>query len=164
MTDTNAFTNANTTIKSFKMACKLIKSGINTPYLNEKIFKTMPLKEATFKKFLWDNFQVKENCAYVLVNYAQLQNMDGTLSDVGGFSSSLIAIDNMHYSFSLVEYEIGKFSLSIRSKLGYNAIDTATALGGGGHLYAAGAKFECKDMDTACKKVLRLLKKDEKQN
>ena len=98
-----------------------------------------------------------KKCAYCLVDYETLKSMKGKKTDCDCFSSELVSIKGIKYSFSLVEFEKNLFALSMRAKSGENVRNIAEKLGGGGHICAAGAKFKAESMEEAKNKVLKAL-------
>ena len=159
--DTGSFLNSNTNIDSFKAATKLIEFGADTSLISQSLYETRTLKEIIFKKYLWNNFKIYKDTAYCLVDNLSLTELKGKKSDCDSFSRSLVSIENVNRSFSLIEEKKGIFNLSMRSKTGYDVRVVAERLGGGGHVCAAGAKFEAKNIQTAKKMVLDIMFEDE---
>ncbi len=159
--DTTSFVNSNTNSKSFQTASELITYGADVCALNETLYHTRTKKSIDFKRYLWNNFKIKGDCAYCLMPYEDLVALKGKKSDCDGYSTSLVSIQGVNYSFSIVEEKEGYFSVSMRSKIGYDVRSKAELLGGGGHLCAAGVKFKAKDMEEAKNKVLSTIKKED---
>lgn len=156
--DTNSFVNSNTNEKSFIAAKELINYGADIAKLNEILYSTRTRKSIEFKKYLWNNYKIKNDCAYCLMPYEDLQELKGTKRDCDGYSHSLVTIQGVNYGFSIVEEPKGFFSISMRSKIGYDVRSKAELIGGGGHVCAAGARFYAKNMNEAKKKVLDIMK------
>ena len=160
-TDTNSFINTNVTKESFRAAFELKSLGANTNSINVHLYKHKSLKSIEFNKFLWNNYLIEKDCAYIIVSLEDLVKLNGSKIDCESFSSSLITIKDINYSFSLIETERGKFSLSLRSKEGYDVNKIAVKLGGGGHLCAAGATIIDVDITNAKYKVLNIIKSNQ---
>ena len=167
--DTNSFINSNTDLRSFETAIELVKNGADVSKLNELLYRMQTKKEIIFKKYLWNHYEIDGDCAYCLVSYEQLVKMKGKKSDCDAYSSSLISIQGVNYSFSIIEETEGCFSVSMRSKVGYDARAKAEKLGGGGHICAAGAKITAvnieealakgqENLEKAAENVIRLMK------
>ena len=159
--DTSSFQNSSTKINCHIVASKLIELGADIHNVNKILYETQSLKEISFKKYLYNNYKVQKDCAYCLVDYNAITELKGKKSDCDTFSRSLVSIQGVNKSFSLIEEKQGVFNLSLRSKVGYDVRIIAEKLGGGGHVCAAGAKFEAKDMKTAKKMVLDAIKESE---
>ncbi|MBQ8908898.1 MAG: bifunctional oligoribonuclease/PAP phosphatase NrnA [Clostridia bacterium] len=140
--DTNSFINSNTNEHSFKVAYEIAKFGLDLTAINEIMYKSVSKKEVAFKQYLWTNYKLDKDIAYVLMDYKTLQSLSGNSTDCSGFSSKLLTLDNVNYSFSIIEKEPGVLSISMRSRAGYNVRSAAEKLGGGGHSCAAGAKAQ----------------------
>lgn len=156
--DTNSFINSNTNVQSFETAKSLIKLGADVAKLNEVLYHTRSKKSIEFKKYLWNNFKIKNDYAYCVMAYEDLQKLNGEISDCDGYSHSLVGIQGVNYGISIVEEAKGFFKVSMRSKVGYNVMVKAEKIGGGGHVCAAGARFYAKNITEAKKKVLELMK------
>ena len=160
-TDTGSFINSNANVNSFQVALELAKHGAETSKLNEILYRTQTKKEIRFKKYLWTNFKIEDDCAYCLLTNKDLLKLKGQKSDSNNYSSSLISIQGVNYSFSIVEEKEGLYSVSMRSKLGFDVRSKAELLGGGGHICAAGAKIECESMEDAFMRVMKAIKGNE---
>lgn len=160
--DTSSFQNSSTKINCHIVTTDLIKCGANMHKVNQVLYETQTLKEITFKRYLYNNFKTYKDCAYCLVDYSSLTELKGKKSDCDTYSRSLVSINGINRSFSLIEQTPGVFNLSMRSKVGYDVRIIAEKLGGGGHICAAGAKFNAKNMQTAKKMVLDAIYKSEK--
>ncbi len=158
--DTKSFVNSNTNQNSFKVAMDLLSYGADIKRINEMLYQNRTFKSIEFNKFLLNNFKVKKDCAYCLVTRNDLNDLKGEKSDCDGYSSSLIAIRGINYSFSLIETENGIYRVSFRSKSGYDVFSKAVKLGGGGHLCAAGATIIAKNINEAKNIVLKAVFED----
>lgn len=152
--DTASFINSNTNEFSLSTAYNLTKMGVNINQINQILYETRTLKEIDFKKYLWNNYKIKKDCAYCLMDYDTLKMLKGKKSDCISYSKSLISIENINYSFSIVEEKKGEYNLSMRSKIGFDVRKVAEKVGGGGHICAAGAKFQAKNINEASKIIL----------
>jgi len=91
-----------------------------------------------------------------------LTELKGKKADCDSYSRSLVSIEGINRSFSLIEEKEGLFKLSMRSKVGYDIRIIAEKLGGGGHVCAAGATFTAKNIRDAKKMVLDAIFEGEK--
>lgn len=157
--DTNSFINSNVNEESFKAALELMKLGADINKINEYQFKSKTKKEIEFIKYLWDNVNIVKNCAYCLIDYTTLKSMKGSKNDCDFYSTELIKLRGVNYSFSIIEDKKGIFSISLRSKSGYDVKKVAEKLNGGGHVCAAGAKINAGDIQEAKNKVISIILK-----
>ncbi len=157
--DTSSFQNSNTKANSFKTAYELCLLGANISKVNQILYENTTEKEIVFTKYLWNNYKKIDDCAFIVVDNKTLEQLGGAKSDCAFYSRALVSIHNINYSFSLVEEEKGVFSLSLRSKDGYNVKEKAERFGGGGHICAAGAKFNARNMKEAEAMVLGIFSK-----
>ena len=156
--DTNSFVNSNTNAHSFKVAYELAKAGVDMNAINEALFRSVTKREIRFKQFLWTNYKIDKEIAYIVVSYKNLQELKGDHKDCSGFSAKLLTIDHVKYSFSLVEKEPGVLTLSMRSRKGSNVRSVAEKLGGGGHICAAGAKFQGKNLSKIKNEIIEAIR------
>lgn len=157
--DTGSFLNSNVNANSFKTALELVNLKANPDKINEYLYKEKSKKEILFTQYLWNNYLIKKDCAYCMVDYDTLVSMKGNKDDCVNFSRLLLAIEKIKYAFGLVEFKKGVFCLSMRCLSGCDVFTPAKILGGGGHLCASGATFEAKDIKTATNMVLNALYK-----
>lgn len=161
--DTSSFQNSSTKVSSFESATKLMKYGADIYNINQKLYETRTVKEIAFKKYLWNNYKSYKDCAYCLVDFESLRELKGKKTDCESYSRSLVSIEGINRSFSLIEEKEGSFKVSLRSKIGYDVRSVATKLGGGGHVCASGAVVYAKNIQAAKKMVLDALFEDEKE-
>ncbi len=155
--DTASFRNTNTTAASFFAAYQLCNLGADTSKVNEAQYQSATLKDLEFEKYLLNNFITKGDLAYCCVDQETLKMLNGGKADCSSYSRNLVNIQGIHYSFSLVEAEPNVFSLSMRSKAGYDVRNIAVKLGGGGHICAAGSTFNAENMEQATQMVLNAI-------
>ena len=79
--DTFSFINTKTNSNSFWTAYKLVKAGADILKVNELQYRRHTKKEVEFKKYLWTNFQIVDDCAYCTIPLKELQAMNGKKSD-----------------------------------------------------------------------------------
>lgn len=156
--DTNSFKNTSTSAESFECAKELSKCGADLVDINQKIYKNTNDIEINLKKYLLNHYKIVGDCAYILVSNKVLKRLKGNKIYCEGFSTFLVNILGINYAYSVVEIENKTFSISLRSKDGYEVRSTAESLGGGGHLVASGAKITAKSVKQANAIVFNKLK------
>ena len=158
--DTKSFINNNTNEHSFKVAYEILKFGVDTTKINDILYRSIAKKEVDFQKYLWNNYKIEKNIAYLTMDNKTLQSLGGDFDMCSGFSGKLIKIEGIKYAFSLIEREPGIISLSMRSRAGYNCRSIAEKLGGGGHFYASGATIKSTSFAKVRKEVIKTIKDD----
>lgn len=157
--DTGSFMNTNTNSCSFKTAYELSKLGADLAFINQYQYRSFSIKEIEIRKYLYENYKILGECAYILVDLAALKKMACSKADCDFYSSELISIKEAKYSFSIIESNKNFYEISMRAKSGYNVRDIANELGGGGHIGAAGAKVEAESIEAVKDKILQLINK-----
>lgn len=152
--DTSSFQNSNTNAKSFLNAYELCELKADTSKVCQILYESKTERELQFDRYMLNNYKINKSCAYITLDQKILKKLNGSKADCAFFSRALVSIENILYSFSLVEEERGLYGLSLRSKEGYNVRVIAEKFGGGGHICAAGAKFHAKNIKEATKMVL----------
>ena len=158
--DTNSFINTNVTYKSFVNASKLVELGADINKINELQYKNRSKTEVRCKQFLWNSIKYDEDIAYCMVSTEDLTNLGAKKSDCDNFSSEILSIKGVNYSFSLVEMYNGAVNVSMRSKSGYDVQKIAFKLGGGGHICASGAVVFNQTMKDVCSRIINLIKNE----
>lgn len=158
-TDTSSFRNTNTNSNSLLTGYNLLINGADNININQILYQSVTLKEVEFQKYLYNNFKLNQDCAYITISLSELKELNGSKDDCSGYSRSLINIKDVNYSFSLIENEPNEYKLSMRSKVGYDVRELTASFGGGGHTCAAGAVINAKNMEDAVELVLSRLDK-----
>ncbi len=157
-TDSGSFRNSNTNENSLITAYQLLKCGADIKKINNILYESTSLKELELEKYLLNNYQIKDNCAYCCFEEKILKKYNATKDDCAYFSRILVNIKEVLFSFTLIEIGKGEYKLSLRSKAGYNIKNIAVNLGGGGHACAAGATIFADNSKQAIDIVLNSLK------
>ena len=152
--DTSSFQNSNTNSNSYLNAHELCELKADISKVNQILYENKSEREIKFTRYLYNNYKVNGNCAYITLDKKTLRKLNGSKSDCSSFSRELVSIENIFYSFSLIEEDNGLYGLSLRAQEGYNVKKIAEKFGGGGHICASGAKFHAKNIKEATKMVL----------
>lgn len=158
--DTFSFVNTKTNSNSFYLAYLLARHGADILKINELLYRRITDKEVIFKRYLWNNFKIQGDCAYCTLPFQDLQRMHGEKPDFDSYSSELVSLNGINYSFSLAETSKGFFEASFRAKSGHDVRVVAMQFGGGGHVEAAGAKFNAANMTEATNMILREIQRN----
>ncbi len=139
-TDTGCFRYSNVTPNTHIVAAALMKTGIDTAFINRIMFETKSFEQIKVENMAIDGMDMLfgGKCAMVVLSQ-EMQNMAPD-DDLEGVKAITRQIKGVQIGVTLREKEDGNYKVSIRSNPPYSASDICRALGGGGHMYAAGCE------------------------
>lgn len=155
MTDTGNFRFPRTTQTTHRMIAALIEAGADPVRSYDEIFNRSTVQrlnmlgEALCSLRTFYDGQV---CVMV-VTYADLLRYGCTSEDVDGFVQHTLAIAGVGMGIMIVELD-NQVKLSFRSKGETYVRDLAATFGGGGHVYAAGARVVDVPLDDVVAQVI----------
>lgn len=161
--DTGIFSHISTSSNTMKAVSELLLKGAP---LSKILGKALSLKSRflAINTKMWGRalsevkFDDEKLLAYSYFTYEDLKEYPVSSLDFAGIASTISTIIPSCMSLFLVEYEKGKIRGSLRSEAisGKRVDDIAKALGGGGHLHAAG--FKCQGtVEEALERVQQLI-------
>ena len=141
MTDTGCFRYSNTTAECHLVAAELYKAGIEFDKLGTLIYDTLPLSQIRLESFIieWMDLFADGKAVISYVTREKLREIGATYDMTGGCIDVLRKIDTVEICAFLKEHDDGSIKLSLRAKSYADVNSVARALGGGGHIRAAGA-------------------------
>ncbi|HHW68830.1 MAG TPA: bifunctional oligoribonuclease/PAP phosphatase NrnA, partial [Tenericutes bacterium] len=143
ISDTNRFLYYYTTSKTFSLISKLIKkTNLDFTSLYEPLY-LRPLKEIKFQGYISNNMVVTENgLAHIKITEDLMNEYDVDAATAGNL------VTNFNYIEEIIVWVVFSYDKennlirsSIRSR-GPIINDTAAHFGGGGHIYASGARLK----------------------
>ena len=140
-TDTGSFKYSNTSVRTHRVAAKLIETGIDIDRINEELYATYSLNKIQLHSRLLAKVQTAfgGKVAWVAMNRSDLHASGATYEDTEGFIDFLKYLKEVKVAFFLSEMEKPyEVKVSFRSKEKYDVNQIATAFGGGGHKKASG--------------------------
>lgn len=159
--DTGAFRFPGANERTFLVASKLMQLGADKDYAIHKIFRSEPFELIKFYGEVLTRAELDSENKFVwaAVPYDVYKRL-GKPSMAKESAASLFAqvVEGTDFGFIALEQEPGKLHVSLRSRSGFNTSKIATELGGGGHVYASGARVEGK-FEEAVEKVLSTCRK-----
>jgi len=162
VTDTGNFQNANTTVKAFKLAAKLLEAGVDVDSIRNKVFSNFKLKRLRFiGNALLNRMQLIRNLdlAYITVTKEDVRTYDLDAGDTEGLVNYPLTIRGVKVAVLLKEHG-DVIKLSIRSKGDISVNDFARKyFSGGGHKNAAGGRSE-KTLDQTVIELVNHWKKE----
>lgn len=143
MTDTGCFRYSNTTAECHLVTAELYKAGIEFDKLGTLIYDTLPLAQIKLEAMIIEWMELFEDGKAVIsyVTQEKLKEIGATYDMTNSCIDVLRKIDSVEVCAFLKEHEDGSIKLSMRAKSYADVNWVARALGGGGHVRAAGATF-----------------------
>ena len=143
-TDTGNFAYSYTTPDTLRIAAELLDVGIDLPYLNRMLFRTVPFQKARLHALA-----VMKTALYQggRIGIAQLTRDDiarcgAAEEDCEGIIDAIRDIDTVEIAALLRESGDGSIRVSLRGKTVADVGRIALTFGGGGHRLAAGCTLE----------------------
>ena len=156
--DTDRFLHDYTTKETFKLVTKLLDmTNINFTELYEPLY-TRPLNEIRFQGYIYQNLKLTDNnLAYIKITEDILKKFEVDAASAGNMINDLKFVSEiLVWVFLTEDTKAGIIKANIRSR-GPIINEIATKYGGGGHIYASGARLKnwsdadslIKDLDEA---------------
>lgn len=141
--DTDRFLHDYTSIETFEIVTKLLKmSKINFTELYEPLY-TRPITEIRFQGYIYQNLKLTENkVAYIKLTDDILQKFEVDTASAGNMINNLKFVQEiLIWVFFTEDLKNDVIKANIRSR-GPIINEIATKYGGGGHMYASGARLK----------------------
>jgi len=160
--DTGAFRYPGSTEKTFKVASELMKVGADKDEAIFHIYRSEPFDLIRFYGEVLSRIEIDKAGKFVwaAVPYKVYQKLNTPIFAKESAASLFTqVVDETDFGFLAVELERNKLAISFRSRTGFDTSVIAKSLGGGGHIYASGAKIENMQFDKAVEKLLEVTRK-----
>ena len=131
------------TVETFELVTKLLKmTNIDFTKLYEPLY-TRPLAEVKFQGYIYQNLVLTENnVAYIKLNDEILKKYEVDSASAGNMINDLKFVEDlMIWVFFSEDTKAGIIKANIRSR-GPIINEVAMKYGGGGHIYASGARLK----------------------
>ena len=158
-TDTGNFSYSNTTPETMRIAADILDTGIDLPFLNRLLFRTVPFHKLKLHALGVNKAKLYE-FGRIGISYITLEDIascGATTEDTEGIIDSIRDIDSVEVAALLRESEDGLIRVSLRGKSCADVSQIATKLGGGGHRLAAGCTMQ-PPIEEAAEQILTLAK------
>ena len=141
-TDTGCFRFANTTARSHQVTAKLIEMGADIGTLNEMLFENKTKQRIAIEQLAFSTLEYHFDgvCALICMTRAQIEAIGVDEGDLEGITSIPRSIEGVLVGITMRQQVSGSFKISVRTKVGIDAVAIAESLGGGGHKQAAGCE------------------------
>lgn len=153
-TDTGDFQYSNTQKKSHLITAELYDWGADFNKVSVKIYENVRLEKIRLKSAAMETLKIigGGKGAIVKVSQSMLDKTGALMDESEGLAQELRSIAGVEYSAVLKEYEHELIRVSLRAKRKGDVSQIASALGGGGHLKAAGCTIR-ETLENAADKV-----------
>ena len=158
-TDTGCFKFSNTTAYTHLVAAKCFQAGVDFAAINRSMFETKSKSRIVLERMLMDTlqFHFDDRCAMVYITRDMLATSGAQDDEIDSLSDLPRQIEGVDVGICLRELASGGFKVSMRSSQYINVSQVCAALGGGGHVRAAGCFLDT-DLKTAQMMVVSVLK------
>lgn len=156
MTDTGSFRFPRTTSDVHRTVATLIDKGADPVRSYDEVMNRGSVGRTRLLGIALSTMGLHANgtlCTMVVRNSDMLAN-NCTREDVEGFVSQTLALEGVTMGILFVELE-GETKISFRSKGNTHVRDLAALYGGGGHVYAAGARVKGRGFEEVVGEVTR---------
>ena len=144
-TDTGCFKFSNTTAHSHAVAAACLTAGIDGGEINRALFETKTMPRFQMERIVFDTMEFYENGA-IAVALLWREDIDRTgadMDDLDSIASLTRQIEGVQIGITLTENKDKTVKVSVRTTKEMDAAAICKKCGGGGHIRAAGASFDC---------------------
>ncbi|MDD5099693.1 MAG: bifunctional oligoribonuclease/PAP phosphatase NrnA [Syntrophales bacterium] len=144
LTDTGGFRYRNTRREALLAAADLVDGGADPQWISENIYEADPPVRIRLLAAVLPTLTLEEGgrVGSLVVTTKALADAGALAEHTEGFVDLPRSIRGVEISVVYAELPDGRFKLSLRSKGKVNVERVARALGGGGHINAAGCRME----------------------
>jgi len=140
-TDCGCFVYANTTAHTHRVAAALMETGIDTPALNKKHFRTKSVARMKLESLIIKHMHLyhQGTVAVAPISLEMMAQAGATSEDTDDIAAFLGQFKGVLHTATIREYGGGECRVSVRTKADeLNATRVCARLGGGGHRAASG--------------------------
>ena len=155
MTDTGSFRFPRTTDHTFELAAMLVRQGADPVAAYERIMNTNSFNREVLLGACLRGMQLHHDgrLCVMTVRQTDFASTGTHVDDTDGFVHHTLSIQGVQMGILFIELE-DQVKCSFRSKGNVYVRDLAAAHGGGGHVYAAGARVTGKTLDEAVAEIV----------
>jgi phosphoesterase RecJ-like protein len=156
--DTGSFRYSSTTPKTLNIAAELISAGFDFAKLNRLIFQNKTTAQIAAERLAYNSlrFCLNGKAAFMTITREtkKAAGLDGL--EIDGISSMPVSIEGVEVGITITEPDPGRYKISLRSNDYINVARIAAHFGGGGHIRAAGCRYEG-DIETLERELTELV-------
>ena len=155
-TDTGCFKFSNTTAHTHAVAAACLTAGIDGGEINRALFETKTMPRFQMERIIFDTMEFYEDgaIAVAVLWRADIDRTGADMDDLDSIASLTRQIEGVQIGITLTENKDGTVKASVRTTKEMDASAICRKCGGGGHIRAAGASFDC-GMDEAKAAMLK---------
>ena len=144
-TDTGCFKFSNTTPRTLRFAAELMEKEAAFVEINRVMFETKSKERIAMERLVLENmeFYFDGRCAVLTVTEDMINSTGCDRADLDGITAISRQIEGVVIGITIKEQTDGSFKVSLRTHEPYNAAEICANFGGGGHVRAAGCRFDC---------------------
>lgn len=157
ITDTGCFKYSSTTPLTHEIGARLMELGAQHTMLVERFFMSKTKKAVQLEKYMLNNLEYyfDDRCALLVLTRDAMLDIQPDPTDLDGLSSMPRNFEGVDVSILIRPLrEEGNYKLSIRTGETVDACAIASALGGGGHIRAAGCEV-VGNIETVKREILK---------
>ncbi len=142
--DTNSFKYIRRRAETLRIAAALVDLGADTDEIYRNTFASNPLAKVLIMGELAQHIHLEEGgqIAWGLIDTEMIQRTRARPDDLRDAITHLLEIEGVEIAITFKERGENRYKVSLRSKGRFPVGGVSQRLGGGGHLYAAGANVD----------------------
>ena len=164
--DTGAFRYPGADERTLQAASELMRLGADKDKAIHVLYRSEPYQLIKFYGEVLSRVQIDEEYKFVwsAIPYDVYEKLDKpSMAKESAASLFTQVVEGTDFGFIALEQEKNKLSISFRSRTGLDTSKISTELGGGGHIYASGARVDG-EFNQAVEKVLSVCRKYANKN
>ena len=144
-TDTGCFKFSNTTAHTHAVAAACLTAGIDGGEINRALFETKTMPRFQMERIIFDTMEFYEDgaIAVAVLWRADIDRTGADMDDLDSIASLTRQIEGVQIGITLTENRNKTVKVSVRTTKEMDASAICKKCGGGGHIRAAGASFDC---------------------
>lgn len=144
-TDTGCFKYSNTTAHTHKVGAACLAAGVDGGEINRMLFETKSMARFQMERIVFDTIEFYEDgvIAMAVLWRSDIERTGADVDDLDTIASLTRQIEGVQIGITLTENKNKTVRVSVRTTKEMDAAAICKLCGGGGHIRAAGATFDC---------------------
>ena len=162
LTDTGSFRHSNVTKRTHHIAGELIDCGVKNNEIHSYLFENRPFEKIKLIGETMSNLQLllDNKVSFVEIPLKLMEKLNLENADTSDIINMALSIKDVEVAVCTKETDDGCVKASLRSKKDIDVSKIAEALGGGGHVKAAGLKLKNTTLNKAKMLILQEVGKE----
>ena len=164
--DTGAFRYPGAGQRTFFIAGKLMELGADKDRAIHQLYRSEPYELIKFYGEVLSKVEIDRDRRFVwaAISYETYEKLGKpVIAKESSASMFTQVVKGTDFGFVALEQEKNKLSISLRSRNGFDTSEIAVELGGGGHIYASGARIDL-PFEQAVEKLLQTVRRIADEN